>query len=593
METKDLVLLMMIPVILISLVVYIDKPAITGAVTAQQEKSNVIGTYTVNPSFKVNMQYKLEDEYKEISQKLDGIISSCINEKDIRQCFTLKTIEHKWSCEENKIAAVLNDFVDKFNDCLNLADNEVVCRFSFDGREISDRTFTIKLTPENQRIKAELIEFSKTLEVTYINQPDLSYVDYSNKDGYGKPVDSISIVIKYLLNKPEITAAFAEVSDIPTKIDLSKSLFYKTSDGIKFTDIAEEGNFRAPIPANKIIDLPRTKAFKFCAKTNTKFYAYDKSDNTVKLRDVVYKFAVTLPEPVTPPPIKSLLAEDKLKAEKSVVLRWSKVKHGDGSEVSDFDHYNIYCSKNPLQDKNTKDINLYNLKPTIAVKSNINYDAWLVDLSICEKEPIEENFDYYFAVTAVSAANKESKAIVQASAKSVDDLAPGVQRIVLVNSDNVKEEKISSACINLPVEKDNRIGNIWVGFFMPEKNEDEITDVRADEQLTYLLHFSKQIPASNLGICSRYKCIELNFAPNDKVDYAPERTFHKHKEFENPNTFFAEDQTYCFTIVAKDKNGNMLKSLPYNFIKPQQWVDFESKPVMKGFFNDKGDINYP
>lgn len=601
METKDLVLLMMIPIILISIVTYVNiSPTITGAATAQQEKSNIIGTYSINPSFKVNFDYKFDDEYKKIKDTLDKeVIDKCFNQEDKEKCFASKAAELKWNCEnKNKIASVLYDFVDKFNECLNLEENGVVCRFSFDEREMSDRIFTIKLTPENERLKAELIELSNVLETAYINLEDLIYVDYNDKDGYGSPVDSVSISIKYLSNKPEVTAAFAQMQDSLSKIDLGKSLLYKDADGVKFIDLAEEGNFRAPIPANKIIDLLRTKIFKFCAKTAQQFYAYDKSDNTVKLRDIILKFAVKYPIPLIPPPVKTLKAEDKLKAEKSIVLKWNKAKWEDGTDVNGIDHYNIYCSKNSFEDKSTKEIKLGNLKPTLAVKSDTNYDIWNSDINKCGKENIQDDTDYYFAVTDASNSGKESSVIVQSSAKSVDDLAPGVQQIVLINSDGKKEKKLSSACISLPkTSASGTPGNIWAGFFAPDKNEDDATAVKAGEQLTYHLFFSKQIPLiNNLDDCSdSKKCVKLTFAPNEDtsaIQELDERRFNKFREINQPNQFFEEGQDYCFTVIAKDQKNNIIKNLPYKFEKPQQWVEMESKPVIKGTFNEQNEVIY-
>ena len=57
MEAKDLILLMIIPVILVSIVIYTDKtPAIIGAVTAEPKpESNRLGVYSINPSFKTKI----------------------------------------------------------------------------------------------------------------------------------------------------------------------------------------------------------------------------------------------------------------------------------------------------------------------------------------------------------------------------------------------------------------------------------------------------------------------------------------------------------------------------------------------------------
>ena len=66
------------------------------------------------------------------------------------------------------------------------------------------------------------------------------------------------------------------------------------NDNIKFIEASQEGNFRAPLPANKIIELPKTKGIEFCAKSDKQIYVYDNFDNTVKLRPIIYKFAVKI-----------------------------------------------------------------------------------------------------------------------------------------------------------------------------------------------------------------------------------------------------------------------------------------------------------
>ena len=330
METKDLVLLMLIPIILVSLVVYTDKnPVITGAVTAKQEESNIIGTYSIMPSFKAKIEYNLKEEYAIIKEKLNQIIDDCKNSQGIEQCFKDYSTQLNWNCIELKDEAVdiLYDFVDKFNECLNLEQDGVVCRFSLDEREIINRpiaSFDITLTNENLKTKVELKEGSKVLATEYIDLENLFYTDYDNRDTLSERINPVRIIIEYQNKKPIIKDAFA-IDDSTNRIPLSKTfLIYKKDNKLKFVE-APGSSFEAPIPANKIIDLPRTKGFKFCAKTGKQFYAYDKTDNMVKLRDVVYKFAVTYPKQSVPPkPIENLEVLDALKAENSVILTWDK-----------------------------------------------------------------------------------------------------------------------------------------------------------------------------------------------------------------------------------------------------------------------------
>lgn len=304
METKDLVLLMLIPVMLITLVVYTDKnPTITGAQTAQitQSQENILGTYSIMPSFRAKVDYNLQDEYKAINEKLNQIVDDCKNNPNIEQCFKDYADKYSWNCVELRDEAVdiLYDFADKFNECINLEEDGVVCSFSLDERSILNlpNTFDIILQSDNQRTR---VNVKRGTQVFYdhINMENLVYTDnYDTKDTAGNYADTIKYIVDFEGKKPVAKQAVADINGIPIQLS-NKFLFYKIDNEIKFIEATQEGNFRAGIPANKVIDLPRMKGYKFCAKSpsNMQFYAYDKSDNLVKLRDVIYRFSVTYPK---------------------------------------------------------------------------------------------------------------------------------------------------------------------------------------------------------------------------------------------------------------------------------------------------------
>ncbi len=298
MEAKDLVLLMLIPILLVSLVIYTDKnPQITGAATAQQEESSIIGTYSVTPSFKAKIDYNLKENYTNINKKLNELIDDCKNAKDIEKCFKDYADKPDWNCVElrDESVDILYDFVDKFNECLHVEGSNVVCRFSFDEREIMNRpvkSFDLILTNKNHKIKVGLIQGTEVLAEEDIELENLVYTDYDNRDKLNEKLNPVKFIIDYEGKKPVVKDAFG-IDDNSNRIPLSKTiLLYKKDNFVKFVE-APGSSFEAPVPANKIIDLPKTKGFKFCAKTGRQFYAYDKSDSTLKLRDIVYKFAIT------------------------------------------------------------------------------------------------------------------------------------------------------------------------------------------------------------------------------------------------------------------------------------------------------------
>ena len=297
MEAKDLVLLMMIPILLIALVIYTDKnPVITGAAAYQEKQSNILGTYSILPSFKAKADYKLKEEYANIQSEAERIITQCQSAENIEQCFNQEAIRLKWNCEETNddLKNILNDFSNKISECIALEEDNVVCRFSLDDRDLlttSTNSFDIILTNDNLRTRVEVRQ-GTTSKYSYVNLENLNYInDYNNKDTLSKPSSEIKYIVEYQNRKPQVTRAVA--LDNANQIELSKSfLVYKLQNSIKFIEATQDGSFRSPQPANKIIDVPKFKGFKFCAKTGAKVYAYDETDNTVKQRDVVYKFAV-------------------------------------------------------------------------------------------------------------------------------------------------------------------------------------------------------------------------------------------------------------------------------------------------------------
>lgn len=395
MEAKDFVLLMMIPLILISIVVYTDKnPVITGAVTSQlpQEENNIVGTYSIMPSFKAKINYNLEEEYSIIKSTLDNLIDECKSTQNVEQCIKDKSNGLNWNCEESKDESldILYDFINKFNECISIEENGVVCRFSLDERTISKLIgiFAIILTNENQGVKIQLVHGKDTFE-DYINLQNLVYTNYNDRDTLSENLNSVRMVLEYTDKKPVIKEIVGV--DINSKtVPLSKTLLlYKKDKYLKFVE-APGSSFEAPTPANKIIDLPRIKGIKFCAKSQTgkQVLIYDKSDNTVKLRDIVYKFAVTFPKQIIPPkPIENLEIYDALKAENSVVLTWDK------SKEEDIKSYSIYYSTKGFVDINIDDIKKdQNINKKLVLNSPIEIKD--IDLKICTINPLDTTCKY-------------------------------------------------------------------------------------------------------------------------------------------------------------------------------------------------------
>ena len=581
---------MLIPLILVSLVIYTDKNQITGAIIYQpgtlaqlESDSNIIGAYSIAPSFKAKVNYNLEDEYQKISKKLDELIDKCKNTADIEKC--LRDNSKEWSCLELKdeASAILYDFIDKFNECMNIKEDGVVCRFSLDEREIINRpikSFNIVLTNEGLKTRVEIKERTNVWQ-DYINLENLAYTNYDYRDTLNERLNPVTINVEFEGKKPVIKDVFGK-DDSSNGIPLSKTfLLYRKNNQTKFVE-APGSSFEAPTPANRIIDVPQTKGIKFCAKTGNQIYAYDSADNTVKLRDVIYKFAVTFPIPV-PQPLENLEVFDAPKAENSVVLVWDKGKE------SNIKSYSIYYSKNDFVNVKMDDIKKDNnvLKKTVL---NEPVEIKDIDLSNCIISPVgmpckysiynnhlekdklyiwsskdkliyllsdntnlKDGTEYNFAVTAVNEVNKEldndksikGNAYVFTQNKNykksmpIDDLAPNSDKIVLLRQPTYEpsSKKVTFNFGELP--KTNADGSLIKDF----KN--------------YKVYYAKYPSLSQKQKAEAVTSIinnELN-----KLQFIQEANYGQ-----EGHPFFADlastnpqsNNVYFFVIVASDDRGN-------------------------------------
>ena len=393
METKDLVLLISIPVLLIGILFTLGKiPTITGAVTAQ-EPNQKLGEYSIMPSFKARIDYNMEEEYGKLKTELKKIIDECKTQENMEECISKKTDEDteiQWKCEE-KNTDVLYDFADKLKDCTRLQQENVMCQFFFDKREYinkvkAQRTFEIKLTNwYPPRIKAELFEDGKWLAMEYVDFGRLAYSDDIKKPA--KNANSITMKVLFNEGTPTVQEFYAS-TDASPRVELSKLfLLYKSKKNeaeaadtanAHFIDAAVESNFRTP--PNIVINLPNIKGIKFCAKTGRKIMAYDSSDNSVKMRDIEYKFAITFPK-AAPKPLESLEASDALKAENSIILVWSKPKE-------EVDSYSIYYSWNDFSGRKISDIKKDESIKKISAEAGNPVRIENIDLTKCNFDSI-------------------------------------------------------------------------------------------------------------------------------------------------------------------------------------------------------------
>mgnify|MGYP001587682153 CR=1 FL=1 len=308
METKDLVLLMLIPIILVSLVIYTDTgPAITGAVVNEPAKeSNIIGTYSINPSFKAKEKYDLDD-YNKIKELLD-VIMSCAKQNSVEQCVAqINDNEFAWQLGCDKGAEkVLYDFAEFFQDCIDSEDNNCICtkNLELSSEKIKEygllNTFDLILNePSQNKIKIEVL---KSEGLSYgINTNGLSgWIPSRYVLGY----DSNGI--------PKLNLFFYDLSkgdDFKGPGPLTKLIIYKNNlNNINTIDFVKQENDNLKNPRDNIImdkdnkpvevsklpncNIKPKNTYKLCVmQKNYKITAYDKLDGQVKERSPVVKFA--------------------------------------------------------------------------------------------------------------------------------------------------------------------------------------------------------------------------------------------------------------------------------------------------------------
>ena len=315
MEPKDLILLILMPVILVGIVSYINlNPSITGAVTAQDKESNVIGAYSIIPSFKAKIGYDLKD-YNTINGLLGTILECYKTGNGIGSCLEKaqnndNNFEWILGCDKGA-EKILYDFAEFYQDCIDSDDNNCICRKNLGLIQQDIQEYEL-----NDKYEMTLSEdrLNKKIEIKMSEPPvDLSYkIDtngivgwFPQKISLGYTKDKLSDLV--MIFREEITGQQTPVSSLGQP--LNEIVIYKNDNNpskIKSADFVRDGGDTLVYPAQsrntkKPDDLHECRLnpknlVKFCVtKKDSKAMAYSKSDNMVKERNIVYKFAVTLP----------------------------------------------------------------------------------------------------------------------------------------------------------------------------------------------------------------------------------------------------------------------------------------------------------
>ena len=522
METKDLVLLMLIPIILMSIVVYTDKnPVITGAVTAKQEESNVIGTYSIMPSFKAKIDYDLNN-YNKIKESLDFIIKCAEEGKDIETCVDEinngkinnkgKSLTWQLNCDKGA-EKVLYDFAEFLQECIDSDDYNCLCTkdFKISSEKIKELglsriNYELEVKEEGNKIKLSLL--NPNIDLSYgVNTNGLSgwipkryFFSYSDKPIFNLFFIDLSDIKSGLGPLNELT--IYKNDNNPSKIK-SIDFVRQEGDNLIYPEPQVESEYSTSVPTTKIVKKPADlhpcqfkpkNIYKFCVtQNNYKVMAYDKLDGQVKERNPIIKFASYIPD-LPPFPLKNLEVFDRPKAEKSVLVKWDK------SDEKDLSKFRIYYAESDLKifdskisteelRKNpkivSKEIDAKNVEITVPISLNecefdyqnkkclfssvdiengkLYYSSFFNSYIYSVNVP-EDKKSYDFSVTAVDKNNNEINNIdekqrlpIVKNIQSIDDLPPSSENIVILRQQQYYEPTSKKVTFNFGEKPKNNI----------------------------------------------------------------------------------------------------------------------------------------
>ena len=475
MEAKDLVLLLAIPITLVTLIFYFSSSSITGAAIAQENQNNVIGIYSINPSFKAKFPYDLND-YEKVKESVDSIIKCAQEGNYVQSCVdSINNNDFEWllGCDKGP-EKVLYDLAEFYQDCFDSEDNDCICRKDMDiskeeitRYDLSKKEFRLVTTQDIDAKKISIKMIEPKIDLAYdvktngrsVWYPSLYIISYAED----KLIGINMFFTGQIQAERRALGPLKELILYKTEVNNLKVVDFVRQEGNKLfypnNDVKELNNVR-------LCNLKPKNIYRFCAtKKNSKIMAYDPIDGKVKERTLTIKFASYIPDSA-PEPLNAVEVYEAPKAEKYVLVKWQK------SPAKDISKYKIYFADSAL--------NIFEKTPTEDLRKNpAVFSQEIGILSVEESDdliiPNECEFDYQkrkcsfttlngakafiekdklyyfksqdtylymlpvpedskafdFSVTAIDKNNNEidnigprQKLPVFKSAKSIDDLAP-------------------------------------------------------------------------------------------------------------------------------------------------------------------------
>ena len=584
-EEKIAMTMFLFITLLLGIFYFNDFGGITGAAVSEAEKrGKIFGTYSVKPSFKVNVDYDLDDynKIKELlvpileCQKVRSNFNECIEEAESRD----DSFEWSLNCDKD-VEKALHDFAEFYQDCMNSDDTNCLCKKDLklpkddlDKFELAGKKYEIFLTEDklNKRINIKMSDPSVDLSYSINNNeisgwfPERYIIAYTNDKFY-----RLNMIFRdEFSGNTHSLGPLNEIIIFKNERDERQYADFVKQDGDTLVYPVSERNLK--IPANlHDCSLKSRNIHRICVtKKDSKLVVSDKSENEVKPRDIVYKFGIELPK-LPPKPIDSLEIKDALKAENSVILIWDK---GDDSDI---ESYSIYSSTDDFIDKKIEEIKADgNIDETTVLNEepeeieDINLEECIIDTigTKCKyslyDNPLEPNKLYYwkaqdkfiylignlkdgvehnFALTAVNGEGTEIN-----NDKSIEDntyiLTLDNNYVRFAPRDDLAPDKVEN--LKQQIDSDGKIKLVWD---KPLKNIDGSASI---DVASFKIYYKK----STLTLSPALD-VSPGIKPITTADANCGSTVTLSCEYSTGSiTSLEKGKNYNFAVTALDENSN-------------------------------------
>lgn len=399
----------------------------TGNIISPTFSSNIIGTYSIMPNFKTEINYSLNDYY-ELLNFVNTTIVKCLDnpEECLNQEIELfnnnpdNSLTISRGCEEYPL---YYDFIENYQDCLDFNESDCICKFYLNFSKAS----------ETQKI---LLSKEKYIELKEPDNDETRYMldnipTYRSKN----PSDQEDVRDEFLykifydngnFEETELEGGIKRINN-----DNSILIYKKNSTTLVF--IAEEDN-------KETCNIIKTK-FRLCATTKNNIQHFERESKKLVFvnKPITIKFAVMLVDTIPPPISEGLNVEDQISTGQSVIVKWKE------NPAKDVNKYKIYYSEEDFLTTQKLD-NVYTLELASPQPSQNSISDLDFSQATCEVEQdffnrkvctytsssgdnfkvykstlyylsdtkeffasiqIPDGINYYFAITAVDKYNNE------------------------------------------------------------------------------------------------------------------------------------------------------------------------------------------